>query len=983
MKRFFKKYYGYFLAFLIPIIILFFIFAIKSVFLGHGTILYGDMQAQYLPFLSFWQDVLLEGKSIFYSFSNSIGGEVFSTITYYLTSPFNLLVVFFDKLNLLDFLYLIVFFKLALASLTMYFYIDKTFLKLHNNYKLLFSLCYGLMAFNISYYFNIIWLDAIYLLPLVMHQIDNLINDRKFVWYGIFLFLAIVSNYYMGYMICLFSVIYFIYRLFNKYNWQKDRKTIIDRLLIFGFASLFSGLMTCFILIPTYFSVSNSRMNYAQMENYIGFIDIIGTFSKLFIGSNDENITTLNGAYLYASILVFVLVLLYFLNSKTKKKEKRLSLVVLFIFFLSITCGIFYCIWNAFSFPIGLHFRFSYLIVFFLIFLAIRSFLNLPKEKKPYIYASLIYGIICFLYLFTDYSYLNYFNILTSFVLFCLYALILYIINNYKHRKILLQFLLLLLVATELFFNGFICIRRYDLSLREEYIDFLELNTKIKEVLPEDEFYRFESTDPYSANDSFLYNYNGLNAFNSNYSKVKNVMLLNAGFKMGNNFVTFDSSNIPVVPSLLGLKYHASKYDKKYYNKIETYQVSRFSGLLYGFMYDDFYLYENPYASDIMFLVDDNVLDFNKLINSKKYNMFEYQNLLLNTMLGYDDDVLIKQDVKKIDDNNYQITLNTDDDIYIKSNIELDVKNPVKLYINDELLGLYDYEDLEYSSNYIVIDNYQKGDVLNFRYEITGKSKITDLPDVYGFDYEKFKQIMNTLNSSDVEVTSFSETSIKATVDVSDKTVLFTSIPYEEGWHAYVDSKEVDIVRLYDSMNGLILTEGTHDIEFVFKKPGLNIGIIVSIISFISFIIYYFYYEKINKFFVDLYMKYEEIILYLIVGFLTTVVNVVVYAILAKTIGLHYMISTIFAWIAAVIFAYVANKQIVFKSKKNNKKELIKEAYEFFKFRIISLGMEVILMYVLVSLLAFNDIISKIFVNVVVIIANYIFSKLFIFKKSD
>ena len=192
MKRFFKKYYGYFLAFLIPIIILFFIFAIKSVFLGHGTILYGDMQAQYLPFLSFWQDVLLEGKSIFYSFSNSIGGEVFSTITYYLTSPFNLLVVFFDKLNLPDFLYLIVFFKLALASLTMYFYIDKTFLKLHNNYKLLFSLCYGLMAFNISYYFNIIWLDAIYLLPLVMHQIDNLINDRKFVWYGIFLFLAIV-----------------------------------------------------------------------------------------------------------------------------------------------------------------------------------------------------------------------------------------------------------------------------------------------------------------------------------------------------------------------------------------------------------------------------------------------------------------------------------------------------------------------------------------------------------------------------------------------------------------------------------------------------------------------------------------------------------------------------------------------------------------------------------------------------------------------
>ena len=243
---------------------------------------------------------------------------------------------------------------------------------------------------------------------------------------------------------------------------------------------------------------------------------------------------------------------------------------------------------------------------------------------------------------------------------------------------------------------------------------------------------------------------------------------------------------------------------------------------------------------------------------------------------------------------------------------------------------------------------------------------------------------MNEINANDVELLSFSDTKIKASVDVvKDKNVLFTSIPYEDGWHAYVDGEEVKIVPLYYSMNGLILTEGHHEIEFVFETPGLKTGIIISFISLLIFIGYYFNYKKINKFFIDLYIKFEEIILYLIVGFLTTVVNIVAYAILARSMSLHYMVSTVLAWLAAVIFAYVTNKQVVFKSKLNTKEELMKEAYEFFKFRVISLAMEVMLMYLSVSMLNINDMIAKIFISFLVIVANYFFSKLFIFKKGD
>ena len=87
------------------------------------------------------------------------------------------------------------------------------------------------------------------------------------------------------------------------------------------------------------------------------------------------------------------------------------------------------------------------------------------------------------------------------------------------------------------------------------------------------------------------------------------------------------------------------------------------------------------------------------------------------------------------------------------------------------------------------------------------------------------------------------------------------------------------------------------------------------------------------------------------------------------------------AWILSVLFAYITNKKFVFKTKTKNYKELIQECYQFFKYRIFSLGIEMVCMYVFVTILKSQDIISKIVVNIIVIVSNYFFSKLFVFKK--
>ena len=139
--------------------------------------------------------------------------------------------------------------------------------------------------------------------------------------------------------------------------------------------------------------------------------------------------------------------------------------------------------------------------------------------------------------------------------------------------------------------------------------------------------------------------------------------------------------------------------------------------------------------------------------------------------------------------------------------------------------------------------------------------------------------------------------------------------------------------------------------------------------------------EKIKK----IIKKNDEVIRYLIIGFLTTVINIVVYYLVTKFFlnpgdKIELQIAQVISWIMAVLFAYFTNKIYVFK--KNNKFSF-KEILSFFSSRITTLLIEMLIMYIFVSKLNFNDKILKIIAQIVVIILNYIFSKFFVFKKES
>lgn len=127
--------------------------------------------------------------------------------------------------------------------------------------------------------------------------------------------------------------------------------------------------------------------------------------------------------------------------------------------------------------------------------------------------------------------------------------------------------------------------------------------------------------------------------------------------------------------------------------------------------------------------------------------------------------------------------------------------------------------------------------------------------------------------------------------------------------------------------------------------------------------------------------KYRDMIAYLIFGVLTTVINIVVYWAAAHLLHIPTVPSTVIAWIAAVLFAYLTNRRWVFHSEASGKKEILQEVLRFFAARLATGIFDWVFMYVTVDRMGWNDVAMKVIANVVVIISNYVLSKLVVFRK--
>lgn len=800
----------YFLAFIIPVVILVLSFIFTGVIFGDFSAFVSDSQLQYQQLLIYLKRFFVGSSSFSYTFQVGFGTPLISTFAYYLMSPFNILVNFFSYENIEVCFLLLSFIKIGLCGVTMYSYLKYNYT---SKYLLLFAISYALSFYIVINYFNIMWLDAYFLAPLLLLGIDKLIKERKPLLYGIVLFLIILTNYYMGYMCCLYSVLYFVYKYLLAKN--KDKRIILNFIII----SLLSGLMTMFLHLPNLLELINIPRNISR--DYLFNTDISGILSKIFIGSNvSGGLNNEFHPYLYIGVFNIILLLFYFFNQKIERKEKILSLIFLFVLVISIIIVPLNNFWHALSNPIGFNFRYIYLFNIFTISLCVKSFVNLRYvDLKWYLFSFLVIVLIALLVIVRD--------IMNPIYIYVTLALALIYLCIFKSKNKDTKFLFLLLAISELFFNCYTVLNAHDFTYRKALNGRYQEKTDSVSKIVDDGFYRMEFETHQLLNEPLYYNYNGITGWLSS-ANLNSDFYNNIGYYSYNNLQLYN--HYLLLDSLFGIKYYESIRQYNYYELLETKDVSIYDDMLYGNFMQTSYLYQNPYALGLGYMVDKTVKE--PFICS---SAFDCQNKMIKQMTAQDNEIY---NFEKIDD---VIEIKSKDNFYVLFvENSIDVSSAYSVCIDQNCFAF------NYNSNKVVYveNDYEIGDTIEVN--VGNKGDIKDIYVGY-FDFDLFTKTIENLTKQQLNITDFKSDHIKGNIEVLEDNVLFLSIPYNDNFEILADGTKTDYYQVFNNFIGLDLNEGYHEIEIIYKVKGLNLGIAISLSSFVLFIIYNKKTLKLNK----------------------------------------------------------------------------------------------------------------------------------------
>lgn len=827
-----KKYV--LLAFIMPILLLIINLIILKIFnrkadvFSSNQILVADLKSQYVPLFNYLRNVLHGNESIFYSFHNLFGGNMIGTFAYYLSSPLNIIFIFSSNSNIVNFVYVLILFKIGLCGLFMYLFLyhkkDNKFL------AFLFSLFYALMAYNVSYYFNVMWLDCVFLLPLVIYGIDNIIHKKDGKLYLFSLILTIISNFYIAYMVCIFSVIYFIYEMVITYC-KKDKKDIIDCLKIFIICSFLSGLICCFILVPTIISLKDIFRAPLKDSMFIQnnlFKNFLVSLSKLYMfPQNPENLLSSFTPNVYFGILPLLFCFTFFYG-KHSFKEKIISLIIIVIFFLSFSLNNMNLFWHGFTFPNGYDFRFSFLFSFFMLLISFKSISN-----KDYLKISK-FLIFIFIILFIGFNELNN-GLNISFSNYSLLVTVILLILYYvfiSRKSSIFKYLIFFIVLIELVLhvnNSFFVLT--NLKYDADYNYYLNKICKLSSELDDDNYHlsypiMFGGLESFVCDDKRV-----VSSLTTNNKNIYNFMY-NLGYTVTYSTV-LSENNTDLARSVIGIKDYIDQ-DKEYSKKSFTYDYGN------GFK-EKYYLHENNYSLPIGYMIDKNsqkYFDTNDCVNA-----FQYQNLLLKSMTGLEKDVLIPFEYNMVDDFNYNVDISNGEDIFIYINYPIPENEEFfsEIKINDS--KIYDLDT--FNTGVFKVKNDFSENTLNVKvYNDVKKYKNFDnTVYFYYLNSEIFEEHIKILKENTLEITNLNNNQLKGTINTSKGGYLFLSIPYEKGWDIYVDNKRVDYIKLYDTFIGIKLKKGKHSIEMKYYSPGIIYGIILSVIGILLSI---FFFKKIK-----------------------------------------------------------------------------------------------------------------------------------------
>ena len=298
------------LAFILPALILFFGYMTRGIFpVGNRNVLTIDLYHQYAPFLAELAEKYRTGGSLFYTWAGGLGVNFLSLFAYYLASPLNLLIVLFPPSYLTEAIMLLILIKIGLAGACFFIFLRGVWRR-ENLQMVAVAILYALSSYNLAYSWNIMWLDGVFLLPLILLGLVYLIREKRYLLYTLSLALVFISNYYISFFVGIFTALYFPVGLFQYHSFTRIKQLLatIGRFIVF---TLLSGGLAAVLLLPTYFSLKLPSAAGDSMpttiSHYFDLFDYIGQHFMLTPPTIRDGMPNM-----YCGILALLMIPVYF-----------------------------------------------------------------------------------------------------------------------------------------------------------------------------------------------------------------------------------------------------------------------------------------------------------------------------------------------------------------------------------------------------------------------------------------------------------------------------------------------------------------------------------------------------------------------------------------------------------------------------------------------------------------------------------------------
>ena len=799
---------------------------------GDNSLLIIDGLHQYMPFYSVLYDKLKGGESLFYSFRSGLGINFLSLFSYYLSSPLNLLIIFFKKTQLNMAVSMIIVLKIALSGMTAGIYFSSKSKK-QGLHVLMISMAYALSSYMVGYCWNVMWLDAIMIFPIVVMGLERLIDKKDGRLYCLALFYALYCNYYIAFMICIFAIIWYIFYSF------KSVKQFFFRGISFALYSFLAAGMAAVLLIPAYLGIKQTASGEAMtLPDHSFLTNAADLLNRQFaMGSPISHDNFDGNANLYIGIFTVLAVGLYLLNQQIKISDKIKKILLVGFFYLSFGEMILNFIWHGFHDQ----YRFSFLFGFVLLHMLWEVFEHLDGTKGWHVAFACMAGVGLLAYArvkgtqpLEDKVYG------VAGMLFILYGMILLLYTLSRKRKVWYKAAFCAVAIIEIAATACMGFNENGQISVSKFFYGTEDMEKAAASLKDGTFYRSELASALMVDENAWYPINSVGLFGSTATDRMVNMMDNLGFYTGCNEYLYKGAT-PVTNFLLNVKY-------LYYHQ----EDSLTTDFKYLKTQGTFDIYENPAKGmSIGYLMNDSIKDW--------YYDSAYPFRVQNDLGEQAFDVFELFHDIEIDDpatNGCTASKTNDGEYYFEYGDSRPDNMTFTIPITETAENLYlFYDGTQVENAQIMVDgtNVKSGDLDGYMLPIGKVSagsevKVTfelkgETEDGYvrlsaaDFDQEVFEDFKKTAAEQAFTVTDYSSNSLEGTVDASDNQTLFLSIPYESGWKVKVDGKEVKTCRIGDAFLGVKVPSGEHTVSLKYTPPGFSIGWKVSLAAAIIFIV--------------------------------------------------------------------------------------------------------------------------------------------------